>query len=68
MEIQLQANVQEEEVVAWSRVLENLLAVVDVAKLDLATKGEWRKAIARCILHLLESSGKVRVNNSKFFY
>ncbi|PCH41704.1 hypothetical protein WOLCODRAFT_101082 [Wolfiporia cocos MD-104 SS10] len=44
--------VRADEALAWVRIMENVLTVVDPA----TTGGDWRDAIGRCILNVLESS------------
>jgi nucleolar pre-ribosomal-associated protein 1 len=58
IEMQLHATIYIEEGIAWTRILENILTVVDPVKLDSATKGGWRKTLVRCLIHLLNSSGE----------
>lgn len=41
----------------WMKVLENILDVVDPVKLELATGGEWRAAIGRCLNLPQDESG-----------
>ncbi|CAK5281477.1 unnamed protein product [Mycena citricolor] len=43
------------EVLAWTRILENILVVVDAAKLESATAGEWRSVVSRCLAILLKN-------------
>jgi nucleolar pre-ribosomal-associated protein 1 len=52
VETQLQF-VRADEVMSWAKILENLLVVVDAAKLEKATRGGWRGGVARCLLSLL---------------
>ena len=40
--------------VAWIRILENILIVVDSKKIESSTNGEWRSAIGRCLEYLLD--------------
>ena len=40
--------------VAWIRILENILIVVDSNKIEASTNGEWRSAIGRCLEYLLD--------------
>ena len=42
------------ESVAWIRILENILIVVDSNKIEASTIGEWRLAIGRCLEYLLD--------------
>ncbi|KAH9007194.1 ribosome 60S biogenesis N-terminal-domain-containing protein [Lactarius hatsudake] len=43
---------RDDEVLSWMRVLENILDVVDPAKMESSTGGEWRAAIGRCVSSL----------------
>ncbi|KAI9448397.1 ribosome 60S biogenesis N-terminal-domain-containing protein [Lactarius indigo] len=43
---------QDGEVLSWMRALENILDVVDAAKMESSTGGEWRAAIGRCMSSL----------------
>lgn len=49
---------RDDEVLSWMRVLENILDVVDPAKMESSTGGEWRAAIGRCIGALQGNTGK----------
>jgi nucleolar pre-ribosomal-associated protein 1 len=40
--------------VAWIRILENILIVVNSNKIEVSTNGEWRFAIGRCLEYLLD--------------
>ncbi|KAJ3506576.1 hypothetical protein NLJ89_g6794 [Agrocybe chaxingu] len=42
------------EGLAWIKILENILVVVDSDKIEAATNGEWRTVICRCLLFLLD--------------
>ena len=42
-----------EEALAWIRILENVLAVVNPAKLEAATDREWCSILGRCLRTLL---------------
>lgn len=44
---------QENEGVAWIKIVENVLTTVDSAKLESSTNGEWRSVICRCLSLLL---------------
>lgn len=52
IEIQLQT-LRSSESLAWARILENIIAVVDVAKVTAATGGEWWSVMCRCLLRIL---------------
>lgn len=43
---------RDDEVLSWMRILENILDVVDSAKMESSTGGEWRAAIGRCVSSL----------------
>lgn len=47
---------REDEIVAWIKVLENIITVVDQDKVESLTNGEWRSVIARCLSMLLTRS------------
>ncbi|KAH9180077.1 ribosome 60S biogenesis N-terminal-domain-containing protein [Lactarius sanguifluus] len=49
---------RDDEVLSWMRVLENILDVVDPAKMESSTGGEWRAAIGRCVTSLQGNTGK----------
>ena len=49
---------RDDEVLSWMRVLENILDVVDPAKMESSTGGEWRAAIGRCMAALQGNTGK----------
>ncbi|KAF8812641.1 hypothetical protein BYT27DRAFT_7159048 [Phlegmacium glaucopus] len=40
--------------IAWIKILENILIVVDSNKIEASTNGEWRSAIGRCIEYLVD--------------
>ncbi|KAI0751700.1 ribosome 60S biogenesis N-terminal-domain-containing protein [Daedaleopsis nitida] len=42
-----------DESLAWARILENILAVVDASKIEAVTNGEWRTIAARCLHTIL---------------
>ncbi|CAA7269153.1 unnamed protein product [Cyclocybe aegerita] len=42
------------EGLAWIKILENILVIVDSDKIEAATNGEWRIVICRCLLILLD--------------
>jgi len=44
------------ESVAWLRIIQNIISVVDQVKLDSVTNGEWRVVICRCVRLLLDRS------------
>ena len=47
-----------EEPLAWVKILANVVAVVDPAKMEAATRGEWRLCLGRCLRAILTSSGE----------
>ena len=57
VELQLHT-VRPTEALAWAKVIENIVAVVDLVRLETATAGEWRAVISRCLLRLLSESGE----------
>jgi nucleolar pre-ribosomal-associated protein 1 len=57
--MQLQTGVKTEEGIAWVRLLENILTVVDPVKIESVTDGEWLKTITRCTIYLLGTSGEL---------
>ena len=50
---------RDDEVLSWMKVLENILDVVDPAKMESSTGGEWRAAIGRCVSSLQGNPGKI---------
>ncbi|KAH9936862.1 ribosome 60S biogenesis N-terminal-domain-containing protein [Epithele typhae] len=59
IEMQLQT-LRSEEAIAWARILENVLAVVDAVKMEAATSGEWRVTTGRCLEIILNHQGCTR--------
>lgn len=57
IELQLQT-LRAGEALAWVKIVENILAVIDTVKLDASTGGEWRSITSRCLLRVLESTSK----------
>ncbi|KAJ8490078.1 hypothetical protein ONZ51_g2525 [Trametes cubensis] len=55
IEMQVQS-LRAEEAIAWARILENILAVVNPTKVEAATGGEWRAMIGRCVRKILYHS------------
>ncbi|KAM5540626.1 hypothetical protein V8D89_005657 [Ganoderma adspersum] len=45
-----------EEAIAWVRILENILAIVNPNKMEAATSGEWRIVLGRCLRTILRHS------------
>lgn len=58
IELQLQ-DAKAGEGLAWVKIVENILAVMNVARLQTSTAGEWTSIISRCLLRLLETSCKL---------
>ncbi|KAK7440039.1 hypothetical protein VKT23_017290 [Stygiomarasmius scandens] len=52
---------KDEECVAWLKILENIIMVVDKEKAEKATDGEWRAWIGRCIFSLLDKCKSMSV-------
>jgi len=46
---------REEEGVAWLKIMENIMMVSSVERLELVTNGEWRAAVCRCVLLILQA-------------
>jgi len=59
LELQVQADVRvnASEDLAWIRILENIACASQPAKLQVATAGEWRASIARCIAVVVSKTG-----------
>ncbi|KAI0666153.1 ribosome 60S biogenesis N-terminal-domain-containing protein [Trametes maxima] len=55
IEVQL-PTMRSEEAIAWARVLENVLTVVNPTKMESATNGEWRAIASRCLRTILHHS------------
>ncbi|GJE99428.1 ribosome 60S biogenesis N-terminal-domain-containing protein [Phanerochaete sordida] len=55
IEMQVQT-VSFSEGLAWVRILENITAVLDIAKIEASTAGEWRSILSRTLLRLLNGS------------
>lgn len=49
----------DDERVAWTKIIENILVVVDSRYIDQATKGEWQAGLSRCIEKLVSNAGKL---------
>ncbi|KAJ7644108.1 ribosome 60S biogenesis N-terminal-domain-containing protein [Roridomyces roridus] len=47
--IEMQLVISRAEAVAWIKILENVLLVVDASKMESSTGGEWRFVICRCL-------------------
>ena len=57
IEIQMQHILPGEEV-AWVKIIENIVYVVDCPKVETATNGEWRAIITRILGSLLRRIGE----------
>lgn len=53
-------NLKEHEGIAWVKILENICTVVDPAKIEFSTDGEWRAALCRCLVLLLRNTKPCR--------
>ncbi|KAJ3798099.1 ribosome 60S biogenesis N-terminal-domain-containing protein [Lentinula aff. detonsa] len=51
---------QEDEGLAWLKILENILVVSHHEKMETSTGGQWRACLARCILLLLNACKSLR--------
>ncbi|KAJ6584939.1 ribosome 60S biogenesis N-terminal-domain-containing protein [Mycena capillaripes] len=52
--IEMQLLVSTTEAVAWIKILENILLIVDTRKMEASTGGEWRSVICRCLSLILQ--------------
>ncbi|KAJ7759032.1 ribosome 60S biogenesis N-terminal-domain-containing protein [Mycena olivaceomarginata] len=52
--IEMQLLLSTTEAVAWVKILENILIVVDAQKMESSTGGEWRFVICRCLSLILQ--------------
>ncbi|KAJ7670238.1 ribosome 60S biogenesis N-terminal-domain-containing protein [Mycena rosella] len=52
--IEMQLLVSTTEAIAWIRILENILLIVDAQKMESSTGGEWRFVICRCLSLILQ--------------
>ena len=50
-------SLKSDECVAWAKIVENILVVVDSEKIEKATRGQWKAGLLRCIEMLLRDSG-----------
>jgi nucleolar pre-ribosomal-associated protein 1 len=55
IEMQLKS-VRDNEAIAWVKIMENIITVVEPAKLETSTGGEWRSAVCRTLLLLLPNN------------
>lgn len=56
MEIQLLSR-KSDESIAWAKIVENILVVVDLDQTEHATKGEWQAGLLRCLTSLTVEAG-----------
>ena len=54
IEIQLIMTRQVTDGIAWVKILDNIMTVVDPNKIEGSTSGEWRSVICRCLSMLLD--------------
>ena len=59
IEIQVHGTVTEQEALQWCRVLDNVLTVSDVNKMESVTEGQWRKTAIRILERILGITGKL---------
>lgn len=43
-----------EETIAWVRIIQNILTIVDPKKMETTTNGEWRVVLSRCLQTILQ--------------
>lgn len=51
-------SIRSDESLLWLNIVENILMVADVSRLESATGGQWRATIARCLKLLIQEPGK----------
>ncbi|KAJ6508841.1 ribosome 60S biogenesis N-terminal-domain-containing protein [Mycena sanguinolenta] len=56
--IEMQLTASTAEAVAWIKILENILIVVDAQKMESSTAGEWRFVICRCLYLILHGTSR----------
>lgn len=56
IEMQLET-LSSEEAVAWVRIVENIIVVVNPNKMEAAMRSEWRIVLSRCLRTILYHSG-----------
>ncbi|KAJ7175823.1 ribosome 60S biogenesis N-terminal-domain-containing protein [Mycena filopes] len=54
--IEMQLLISTAEAIAWIKILENILLIVDAQKLESSTAGEWRFVICRCLSLVLQGT------------
>jgi nucleolar pre-ribosomal-associated protein 1 len=47
------SNANGEDGIAWVKILRNIIVVVDAAKVETSTNGQWRAVLCRCLTLLL---------------
>lgn len=57
-----------DESIAWAKIIENMLVIVDSEKVEKATGGEWKSAILRCLKYLLQDCGTCTNNKATLFF
>ncbi|KJA21610.1 hypothetical protein HYPSUDRAFT_87850 [Hypholoma sublateritium FD-334 SS-4] len=63
IEMQLLHPKSRTEGVEWIKILENILVIVDAAKVEASTNGEWRTIICRCLMSLLDDKETFTTEN-----
>ncbi|KAF9480206.1 hypothetical protein BDN70DRAFT_833085 [Pholiota conissans] len=63
IEMQLSQPNSKSEGVEWTKILENILVIVDSKKVEASTSGEWRAVICRCLKSLLDDGYSAAVEN-----
>lgn len=57
MEIQL-CSVKDNEKIAWTKIIENILVIVNHQQLEDVTRGEWRESLLRCFGCIAHGAGQ----------
>lgn len=57
-----------DESIAWAKIIENVLVIVDTEKVEKATGGEWKSAILRCLKYLLQDCGMCTDSKTILFF
>lgn len=52
-------SVENDERIAWMKIIENVSTVADSQHIEHATKGEWQIGLVRCLGKLIEGAGKM---------
>ncbi|KAF8905722.1 ribosome 60S biogenesis N-terminal-domain-containing protein [Gymnopilus junonius] len=66
IEMQLLYSTTKAEGVEWIKILENILVIVDASKLEVATNGDWRYIICRCLACLLDQKSCATASDNFF--